>query len=56
MKWKQSIVTTEAFVEIRDVVFRRDQRVIYDGLTASVPEEKSRRSSVRRDRKTHYYV
>jgi len=33
-------VTTEAFVEIRDVVFRRDQRVIYDGLTASVPREK----------------
>ena len=33
-------MTTEAFVEIRDVVFRRDQRVIYDGLTASVPREK----------------
>ena len=33
-------MTTEAFVEIRDVVFRRDQRVIYDGLTASIPREK----------------
>ena len=33
-------MTSEAFVEIRDVVFRRDQRVIYDGLTASVPREK----------------
>lgn len=40
MKRNQSIVTTEAFVEIRDVVFRRDQRVIYDGLTASVPRGK----------------
>lgn len=36
----QPIVTTEAFVEIRDVVFRRDHRVIYDGLTASVPRGK----------------
>jgi phospholipid/cholesterol/gamma-HCH transport system ATP-binding protein len=33
-------VTTEAFVEIKDVVFRRDQRVIYDDLTASVPRGK----------------
>jgi phospholipid/cholesterol/gamma-HCH transport system ATP-binding protein len=33
-------VTTEAFVEIKDVVFRRDQRVIYDELTASVPRGK----------------
>ena len=33
-------MTTEAFVEIRDVVFRREKRVIYDGLTASVPREK----------------
>jgi phospholipid/cholesterol/gamma-HCH transport system ATP-binding protein len=33
-------VTAEAFVEIQDVVFRRDQRVIYDGLTASVPRGK----------------
>ena len=27
-------------MEIKDVVFRRDQRVIYDGLTASVPRGK----------------
>lgn len=33
-------MTTEAFVEIKDVVFRRDQRVIYDELTASVPRGK----------------
>ena len=33
-------MTAEAFVEIRDVVFRRDHRVIYDGLTASVPRGK----------------
>ena len=33
-------MTTEAFVEIRDVVFRRDQRIIYDGLSASVPRGK----------------
>jgi phospholipid/cholesterol/gamma-HCH transport system ATP-binding protein len=33
-------VTTEAFVEIKEVVFRRDQRVIYDELTASVPRGK----------------
>jgi len=33
-------VTTEAFVEIKNVVFRRDQRVIYDELTASVPRGK----------------
>ena len=36
----QPTVTAEAFVEIRDVVFRRDHRVIYDGLTASVPRGK----------------
>jgi phospholipid/cholesterol/gamma-HCH transport system ATP-binding protein len=33
-------VTAEAFIEIQDVVFRRDQRAIYDGLTASVPRGK----------------
>lgn len=33
-------MTTEAFVEIKEVVFRRDQRVIYDELTASVPRGK----------------
>ena len=33
-------MTTEAFGEIKDVVFRRDQRVIYDELTASVPRGK----------------
>lgn len=33
-------MTAGAFVEIKDVVFRRDQRVIYDGLTASVPRGK----------------
>jgi phospholipid/cholesterol/gamma-HCH transport system ATP-binding protein len=33
-------VTTEAFVEIKNVVFRRGQRVIYDGLTASFPRRK----------------
>ena len=33
-------MTIEAFVEIKEVVFRRDQRVIYDELTASVPRGK----------------
>lgn len=33
-------MTAPAFVEIREVVFRRDQRVIYDGLTASIPRGK----------------
>jgi phospholipid/cholesterol/gamma-HCH transport system ATP-binding protein len=33
-------VTTSAFVEIEDVVFRRDRRVIYDGLNATVPRGK----------------
>tara|TARA_B100000524_G_scaffold268820_1_gene147679 strand:+ start:1135 stop:1926 length:792 start_codon:yes stop_codon:yes gene_type:complete len=33
-------LTAPAFVEINNVVFRRDQRVIYDGLTASVPRGK----------------
>tara|TARA_A100001388_G_C28727954_1_gene479961 strand:- start:388 stop:1179 length:792 start_codon:yes stop_codon:yes gene_type:complete len=33
-------LTAPAFVEIDNVVFRRDQRVIYDGLTASVPRGK----------------
>ncbi len=30
-------MATKAFIEIENVVFRRDQRVIYEGLTASVP-------------------
>lgn len=33
-------MTTPAFVEIEDVVFRRDRRVIYDGLNAIVPRGK----------------
>lgn len=33
-------MATKAFIEIENIVFRRDQRVIYDGLTASVPHGK----------------
>ena len=33
-------MTTSAFVEIEDVGFRRDRRVIYDGLNATVPRGK----------------
>src|SRR5210317_242800 len=40
MKWTESIVTASAFVEIEDVGFRRDRRVIYDGLNATVPRGK----------------
>ena len=33
-------MTASAFVEIEDVGFRRDRRVIYDGLNATVPRGK----------------
>ena len=33
-------MTALAFVKIKDVVFRRERRVIYDGLNATVPRGK----------------